>query len=395
MAASSSDSAAVGIHRSGFLRGTFKAMSDWGDEFERRHFDGDLKGALVRAPQKAKVVGSSTFKAMNKWGDDFERRHFDGDFVGALTKAPQKAGSVISSTLEVIDSSLEGIVPTPAHARDAAISVAVCLNTSTFTTDQSSTEVTATRGNTSATAEARHRFVGSWEEVQHLQDERRLKVDARSGSTPGLWEAAQRLKDEIAEERERRRGRAVALDALDEALRLQRLELAEERQLVASAEEQRSVADLRSYASERAFAQLQERHHALLSRRASHEAELQQRALDVAAAAAAAAHDKHLRESEGPRAWARAGPEMEALKEAKLELAEVLGLLDEARMHRRQELWALEKQITDLACENKTFRLASDGYVAPEGSFRSSLRRLVAVAMGRGDPYATAERGVV
>merc|ERR1719203_1136960 len=101
---------------------------------------------------------------------------------------------------------------------------------------------------------------------------------------------------------------------MDEDASCQRRRLNEERQAIATAETRRSAAGLRSYAAERSLAQLQEAHHAQLSRKAQNEAELQQHALAVAKHAAAIAADEQIREEEGPRAWARAGPEMDALK---------------------------------------------------------------------------------
>ncbi|OLQ07776.1 hypothetical protein AK812_SmicGene8796 [Symbiodinium microadriaticum] len=31
-----------------------------------------------------------------EWGDDFERRHFDGDFVSCMVGAPMRAGQVMN-----------------------------------------------------------------------------------------------------------------------------------------------------------------------------------------------------------------------------------------------------------------------------------------------------------
>jgi len=368
MAASSSSSSGEGGRRGGggFFRNAFQAMSDWGDDFERRHFEGDFKGALTNAPKKVKAAGGTTFKAMSDWGDDFERRHFEGDFLGTLAKAPQAAGAVIGGTLESVDEMLEGIVPLPEMPPPAPLLAGQL-------------EAPASQVPRSEAGAER-----PWEALQRQQERQRAQGrEAPEGAAaPALWGAAERLKQELAQERERRRGRASALDALAEAVRVQRADVAEERQLAAAADERRSVSDSRAYTSERELAQMQERHHALLSRRAMHDAELAQHSADTAAAAQAIEYDEQIRAEEGPRAWARAGPEMEALKNAKVELAEVLGLLDEARLHRRRELNAMEARIGELAAANKRYRLASDGYEAPGGSFRKSLRQLFAVAKG-------------
>lgn len=356
----------------GFFGRTFQAMSDWGDEFERRHFEGDLKGALTRAPQKVKAASTNTLRAMSDWGDDFERRHFDGDLVGTLVKAPQMAGAALDSALETVDTSLEWLVPPPVPEAVPGLPPG-----------PASGPPAAAAAPAWAPAASAER---PWEALQRQQEQQRRRrgrgAPEDAAAAPALWAAVERLRGELAEERERRRGRAAALESLAEALRAPRADLAEERRLSAAAEERRSTADRRAYASERELAQLQERHHALLSRRATHDAELRRHAAAAAAAEVAAVQDERVREAEGPRAWARAGPEMEALKEAKLELAQVLCLLDEARMHRRRELHTLNKQISDLASANKRFWLAADGYVAPDGSIRKSLRQLLTVAMG-------------
>jgi len=346
-------------------------MSDWGDEFERRHFEGDLKSALKRAPQKVTSVGSNTFKAMSDWGDDFERRHFEGDFVGVLTKAPQAAGAAIGTTLESVDSLLEGLVPPPPGPEFPAPALF---------TGQLEAPFSAPLAQAAAPAAER-----PWEALQRRQERQRAQGrEVPDGvAAPALWGTAEKLRADLAEERERRRGRAAALDAMAEAVRLHRAALAEGRQLSAAADERRSVADARAYTSERDLAQMQERHHALLSRRAMHGAELARHAASASAAERAVQADEQIRAAEGPRAWARAGPEMEALKEAKVELAQVHCLLDEARLHRRRELAAMQARISELVAANERYRLASDGYVAPEGSFRKSLRQLFAVARGR------------
>lgn len=377
---------ADGRRRGGWLTNTFKAMNDWGDEFEKKHFDGDLKGTLSKAPKKAA-------EAMNEWGDDFERRHFDGDVVGVVTQATQKAADVVTSTLEVLDDSFVGIAP---YSDDFDFVGAGSISAAGgYAEDNWANEgadfaegggSSSSAASASGTARQSQAEAGSsWTRVQLLQEERRKQMDANNGATPQLWQVAQRLKEQLEEERCKRRGRIAAMDALDPSTCILRAEVAEERHKAAIAEEQRSVAGARSYTAERGLAQLQECHHAQLSRKAANEAEMQQHALAAAAASAAASEDAQLREYEGPRAWARAGPEMEALKAAKLECAEVLGLLDEARLHRRRELRALQEEIEALEAKNKTLKLAADGYVAPGNSFRQSIKRLFRVAAGKED----------
>eukprot|EP00434_Breviolum_minutum_P028998 symbB.v1.2.025652.t1/scaffold2504.1/size77551/9 len=45
----------------GVLRNTWQKMNEWGDEFERRHFDGNFVHSVVGAPNTA-------MQAMNEWG---------------------------------------------------------------------------------------------------------------------------------------------------------------------------------------------------------------------------------------------------------------------------------------------------------------------------------------
>lgn len=192
-------------------------------------------------------------------------------------------------------------------------------------------------------------------------------------------------------ERERRRGRAAALRAQDEALRPLHRELGEAERacrLGSSEGLEHSVTEHRARAVERAYLELQEKHHTLLSRRAANEAELHRHLLEARAAAAA----DRLRgkvpaaDEESSRAWARDGPETEALKAAKVELAEALGLVDEDRLHRRRELRALHSEVEVLQAENARLRDRFDEHTVQKVTLFSSVRRLLAVATGQDDP---------
>lgn len=388
MATPTPDTLADGRERKGWFTKKWRAMNDWGDDFERKHFDGDLKGSLTGTSSKATDVAANSWKAMNEFGQDVERRHFDGDFVGTLAQAPQLVGDALASSLDAFDETLLGVAPpviytddfgyggsgpsgSPAHTESAWAFGGPFAEGLPMPRERSSSSSSAPQS--------------SWGQVKHIQDERRMQLDANNSATPALMEEVQRLRERLAEERERRRGRVAAIDALDEAASGHRKISAEERQAIAGAEEKRSKASLRSYGAERALAQLQEAHHAHLSRKAQNEAEMQQHSLAASKHAAALSKDEQLREEEGERAWARAGPEMEALKNAKLEVAEALGLLDHARLERRKELNKFQQEIEALATDNSRLKLAADGYVAPGGSFRQSVRRLFRVAAGGDD----------
>lgn len=201
-----------------------------------------------------------------------------------------------------------------------------------------------------------------------------------------LWRELQRLQEGLREERERRKGRVAALRVLDEALRPLRAELAQEPNFHGAAESERCVVEHRLHTAERAFEELQEQHHQLLSRRAAQEAEIQRHNLE------AKREDRAARERAGGqvRVWARDGQELEALKVAKIELAEVLMLVDEDRLRRRRELRDLIGQVEAAQRERALLR-QKDVYVAPKGSFVTSMRRLWTVAAGRDDPFPDLE----
>lgn len=342
-------------------------MNEWGDDFERKHFDGDIKSALRKAP-------TETWKGMNEWGDDFERRNFNGDLVGTLAQPLAAAGQGIRSKLGALEETLEaradiitydeGIMEYHASAAAASTSAASSAAPSASSSSRpSAPHVTATTA---------------------------AKAAPRPEREPD-WRDAQRLQETLPTERERRKGRVAASRAMDEALRLLRAEAASERRCCLAEEARLAVADATSYIAERDLTQLQEKHHALLSCKAKQEAEVQRHALARAHAERKMAEDEAIREFEGPRAWAKAGKELEALKDAKLELANVLMLVDEARLEKRRELRKLQDEVEKADAEGQKLREvlkhASDGYVAPGGSIKSSLRRLWAVASGKGDPY--------
>lgn len=179
-----------------------------------------------------------------------------------------------------------------------------------------------------------------------------------------LLEDSQRLRQELARERDMRQGRASALRALEQVLRPLRAEVAEARIATTCAGAGPTAPELRARALERSLAGLQEEHQRLLRRSAAAEAEHRQ-ALERRAVG-------------GARAWE--GPETEALKVAKVELAELLGAIDEARLERRREIERLGAEVEAALAENARLQERAPGFLA-------SLRRLVTVAAGQADPY--------
>eukprot|EP00434_Breviolum_minutum_P028995 symbB.v1.2.025650.t1/scaffold2504.1/size77551/7 len=183
------------------------------------------------------------------------------------------------------------------------------------------------------------------------------------GST-GLDEVAKDLQAQLEEEQGKRQGRAEALRALKAALIELPREMAEEQRLADAAAGTRAASAARATAAGRALQTLKEHHQQLKEQR---EAQLEEREqLDAAKAAAAAAAARQTQLATGCiREWARDGPETEALKEAKVELAELLAEVDEARLHRRQELKALQQAVEATETENKWYRAGGhDSYEA-------------------------------
>ncbi|CAK0886677.1 unnamed protein product [Prorocentrum cordatum] len=83
----------------------------------------------------------------------------------------------------------------------------------------------------------------------------------------------------------------------------------------------------------------------------------------------------------GDREWARDGPETDALKDAKLALAEVLGEVDEVRLLCRRELHALQEAVAVADGENAKLRRSEEEFV-PEKSLFSSVKLLFNIARG-------------
>merc|ERR1712232_916898 len=86
--------------------------------------------------------------------------------------------------------------------------------------------------------------------------------------------------------------------------------------------------------------------HALLSRKATQEAEIRRHAV------ASWAEELKRRQARKDREWARDGPETDALKDAKVHLAEMLGKLEEARWQLRKGCTSLQREVENAETEN-------------------------------------------
>jgi len=52
----------------------------------------------------------STFRALSDWGDNFERTHFDGNFLGAVSSAPRRVGKQATRIGEELGSATAKLV---------------------------------------------------------------------------------------------------------------------------------------------------------------------------------------------------------------------------------------------------------------------------------------------
>ncbi|CAE7419339.1 TATDN1 [Symbiodinium natans] len=378
---------------SGMFRNTWQRMNEWGDEIERRHFDGNFVGSLVGAPMRAGQV-------MNEWGDDFERRHFEGDFLSAVSRAPVAAGEVLSEAIgQIVDSSLElpvdSVEPwmTPGFDAEAFVSF------HPTAAMEDAPHVEEARG-PSPPSPAAPDVPSSEHSPEHspARSERRNSSSSTGGRTVDevaafmsslpdgaeMERVAEELQVQLHAEQAKRQGRYEALRALKVALLQLPREAAQEKGLADEAAGARAEAAARACAAQRALQALKENHQQLQEKL---EAQVDQREqLEAAAAAARAAVERAAQlAASACREWARDGPETDALKSSKIELAELLAELDEARLHRRRELKALQQEVETLERENQWFRSGGhDQYEAP-ASFTASLRKLFKVAIGKGD----------
>lgn len=301
----------------------------------------------------------STFKVLSDWGDDFERKHFDGDFLNAVSSAPRKVVGGANRISEELGSAAAKLIEEAAgKAPDPLLANCVSANScGDLPLEMSS----SSRG-------------------PDLSPHPAASLTPSSNANP--LQEAQQLQEEISHERNMRQGRVVAFAALDEGIRGLRAELVEERGFLKQIEDSRLVALEQLDQAERALENLQEEHHALLSRKTTQVTDLRRHTV---AAAMAENADKQLSRAGG---WARTGPETEALKDAKVALAEILAELDEVRLQSRREAAQLQKEIETTQAESMQLQQRTmDNYVAPK-SFRASVRRLFKIA-GGGDDACT------
>jgi len=235
-----------------------------------------------------------TWRAMNEWGDEVEKNHFGGDFVKTVSSARKESLTKIAESIDnlQVDSNL----------KDAACRVG-----------------------------------GSVQEIFKRRTSDPIPV-AKTFTTDELGSHVSELQGDLDRAHKQRPLRSADLVWLADEVNRLSAEVNEEQELIRRAERERSSANASLEDAWREIEDLEERHQALLSRRASLEAELRREniAADLAEQAAKQARQDGM------------DPETEALKDAKLLLAELLTLEDEARLESRRELAGLQKQIVQV-----------------------------------------------
>lgn len=322
-------------------------------------------GASDAQQRKGLARLRTTWRNLNSSLENIERRHFDGNFLEAVSQAPRKVGERASRIGEELGTAAVKLVEEAQGKLPEGQSGGIGLGPESLQSGD-------------ATAAA---AVGRVAEVALAAPSLSLEQFLDPGHLPpresstDMWEEREQLQTLLAEEREMRRGRALALNSLDEAIRTTAAELAEERRQLAEDEELRTVCCSRLDSVECALEELQEEHERVQSHQASLEPELRR----FADAAAARARAERQASREG--AWAREGPEMEALKLAKMELAELLSARDEVKLRSRKEQAQLEREIEAARAENERLRRRQEEQAKPK-SLRASVQRLFGGARG-------------
>jgi hypothetical protein len=322
------------------IRKTWRAMNDWGDEFERRHFNGDWKQAVGQ-------VSKRSVDAVQTWTAEVEQKHFDGDFLGVVQEVLSVPGlpSESSSSGFFFDE-----FDHDEAARRVPPSVSVVPAAAILVTEPATDAHSA----------------------------------APSGTEPSasLWDEAQRLQNSLLAQRERRRQLTAQRQASESALGPLREALTKERQACREAALQREAAEERRRSAETALELMQVKHHRISSVKAFQDAEVRRLTLVIGLTEQAAREWEEGAVCQQGREWARDGPETDALKAAKLTLAELHISADEKRHKNRRELLALHDTLQTAESENRALRARhSRGGVA---SFGASLLQLIRTARGAG-----------
>eukprot|EP00927_Polykrikos_kofoidii_P068978 TRINITY_DN64350_c0_g1_i1.p1 TRINITY_DN64350_c0_g1~~TRINITY_DN64350_c0_g1_i1.p1 ORF type:complete len:438 (+),score=100.05 TRINITY_DN64350_c0_g1_i1:75-1388(+) len=349
------------------------------------------EGGAPRRKWFSGVVGA--IKKIGTIGDEIERRHFRGDFVGTMASVGSRLDESAARFVEGIgtsDSYTPGLeyggsaayIPHAEKARcgnDTGHVRQTCeAESNAFQTGATVSAIPVSALSTSGTGRTSSVFAGPVVACAAFPAETRPSI---SGSD-GLWEESQQLQAELAQERERRRGRVSAMDAVDKNVRSLRVEVAEARRAVTEAEAEEITSKEAEGRSRRGAAEHWDIVHVLKGRKLHQEADIRRLMVEAAAYTAACARAQRECDAEGPRAWARPGPETDALKDAKLELAEALQALDESRHERRRELFALQTALEVEEAERERLIEESQVPESPANMLRATFSRIFAAATG-------------
>lgn len=303
----------------------------------------------------------NTFRALSDWGDEIEKRHFDGDFGASARHAVEQHRNLISQASRI-----------GGELSSAAFQLV-------------------------EEAAGRNQPLEPLEEIPEAffcaeprPVEQRLPADSRGRSdTSDLWEEVSSVQAELQQHHEMRRGRSAALNSQDEKLRSLRNELMTSRLQVQEALEKRHSAAARLETAERGLESLQDAHRELKQTRQEHDVEL--RKLHVAASQALQAERARAQEVQNG-SWARDGPEVDALKAAKVELAELLAEADEVRLRSRRESAQLAHQLEGAQAEHARLggKMTAQEEVrtASPGRPRTVWRRLANARSEESNPFA-------
>lgn len=350
-------------------------MSDWGDEIERKHFEGDFLGAMARGPRKVEDTLKAVLESgmgLNGAAQDLGHGADSGYVPGCVGLDP--GWEAVAACFEArqapmsLDEFVKGTPGSPSARASANSSEALGQVTSGGSSSSTST--------------------GKEPQVQRRRGPFPDEPDSRRLQGMEPEQQVEYLKARLQEEQDAAAERARLREELREDIARARSELEQEHLALQKERDSNMAWKVRAAAVERGFETLQENHELILEQNATLSTERRQHLAAAIAAAAASDRAAQLAAGGASREWARDGPEVEALKDAKLHLAEVLAEADEARLVRRKELARLYEALEQITRENDWRRGGgADRYKAPNNSFVSSLGRLLSVARGRGDPY--------
>ncbi|CAE8627558.1 unnamed protein product, partial [Polarella glacialis] len=256
-----------------FARNTFRALSDWGDEFERRHFDGDFLGSVSSAPLHAVQQQRQLIAQVGE--------HAVAAAAATSAGASRLGGGVVVDGLAGLAGELGSAAAKLVEEAAGRGSPGATATTTGFRDSSPSAEANRSQGGAWPSSPPLLRAAGppllgrgaaSASQPEDLRGGRfpsrpvwgeptASAVGApplRSPPATSPWEEARALQSELERERELRQGRSAALGAQDETLRSLRTELLLSGRGLQAASESRQSAEGRVKSIERGLEGLQE-----------------------------------------------------------------------------------------------------------------------------------------